>query len=70
MVAVPAAEPQKKPGLSIEPTVEGLLLHVPPVVVTVYVLQLPTHIASGPVIADGVAFTVMVVVTKQPDGNA
>jgi hypothetical protein len=47
-------------------TVALLMLHVPPVVGLLSVVQLPTQTASEPEIAPGDGLTVISVVTKQP----
>jgi hypothetical protein len=46
-----------------------LLLHVPPVVVLLNVVVLPTHTAVMPVIAPGSGLTVIMVEVKQPVPN-
>ncbi len=48
----------------------SLLLHVPPVVASVSVVEKPIHPAKEPAIAIGVGFTVIVVVAVHPDGKA
>lgn len=44
-----------------------LLLHVPPVVVLVNVVDAPAHTLLPPLIAPGAAFTVIVFVAEHPD---
>ena len=66
MVAVPAALPPIKPGLNIVAMPAGLTVHTPPGVVLAKVVVKPTHRPRLPVIAAGPAFTVTIVVTKQP----
>jgi hypothetical protein len=70
MVAVPAATPLTIPVA--EPTVAvvtSLLLHVPPLVLLVKFVVAPVHIVPVPVIAEGNALTVTVVVALQPVGK-
>jgi hypothetical protein len=43
-----------------------LLAHVPPATVLVSVMELPAHTDEGPLIAEGAAFTVTVVIAVQP----
>jgi hypothetical protein len=65
MVAVPPLTAVTTPVLA--PTVATaplLLLQVPPVVVELNVVELPTHTISVPVIAAGVAPTVNTIVVK------
>jgi hypothetical protein len=45
-----------------------LLVHVPPAVPSVNVIEAPTHTLSRPVIADGKGLTVKVVVLMQLEG--
>jgi hypothetical protein len=51
-----------------EPTVAvaPLLLHAPPLVALLSVVEAPAHTCVVPVIADGNGFTVMVAVAVQP----
>jgi hypothetical protein len=55
--------PVEEPTLA---TVALLMLHVPPVVGLLSVVQLPTQTVSVPEMAPGAGLTVMSVVTKQP----
>lgn len=67
MVGQPTAIPVTTPDA--EPTVanEGLLLvQTPPVVASVRVPVVPTHMLVGPAIGAGDAFTVTTWVEKQP----
>ncbi len=50
-------------------TVSVVLLHVPPVVALVSVVEVPVHKASVPPITAGSAFTVVTLVAIQPVGN-
>ena len=59
-VAIPEVEP-------ISAIVLLELVHSPPGVKLINVEDKPVHIADVPEIADGVAFEVMVRVTKQPE---
>ena len=62
-VIMPVAEPT--------PTTAGLLLvHVPPVALLLNVLVWPAHTLAVPVMADGAADTVTVLVAVQPDESA
>jgi len=65
-VAVPALLPPIKPGLNIVAMPGALLVHTPPGVALDKVVVNPTHIPRLPVIAAGPAFTVTIVVVKQP----
>jgi hypothetical protein len=47
-----------------------LLLHVPPAVASAWVTVVPLHNTFGPVIASGVANTVMTALAVQPSGRA
>jgi hypothetical protein len=58
MVTVPAATPQTVPVELIVATEVALLLHTPPEVASVSVVQEPTHTLVAPVIDDGVGVTV------------
>ncbi len=69
MVAVPRLTPVTTPPASTEPTAGRVLLQVPPVVASASEVVLPIHICGLPVIASVGAFTVIVVVAKQPVGN-
>jgi hypothetical protein len=52
------------------PVIEGLLLlQLPPATASVSTVVLPTHTEVTPVIADGLGFTVTVVVVSQPVGK-
>lgn len=69
MFAVPAATPVTIP---VDPTVatnELLLLHAPPVVVSVSVVLSPAQTLAVPPMAAGKLFTVTTVVVAQPSGN-
>jgi hypothetical protein len=67
MVVVPVAIPITTPVLlSIVATDVLVLLHDPPEVALLRVAAEPTHIADGPVIAEGGALTVRVLVIIQP----
>ena len=61
MVAVPFATPVTTPPTTLA-TPGLLLLHVPPVVLSVKVVVAPTHTESVPNIIAAVRFTVTVVV--------
>ena len=64
---MPGAVPQTTPvRLPIAATPELLLLHVPPLVASVSVTQLPVQTLVGPAIADGNALTVTACVAIQP----
>lgn len=58
-IALPVTE-------SIVITVVEVLLHTPPLIVSVYVVAVPAHTGVLPAIAPGVGFTVTSRVTKQP----
>lgn len=60
-VAMPDTMPEAAPTL---PTDGLLLLHVPPLTASVNVIVVPIQSAIVPMIADGDAFTVSVVVTE------
>jgi hypothetical protein len=67
IVADPTAAPFTKPV--VLPTVAipvAELLHVPPVVASANVVELPKHITALPEIADGKGFTVIGLTTKHP----
>lgn len=67
MVAVPALTPPTPPLVAPMVAVEALLvLHVPPVVASVSVVDAPTHTLAVPDMAAGSGLTVTVRVTKQP----
>ena len=51
---------------SIVATVVVLLLHAPPVVISLNVVTSPAHISAGPMINDGKEITFRVVVAEQP----
>lgn len=68
MVAVPAAPPVTVPATTVA-TVVLLLLHTPPVVVSVRAVVSPAHILLVPLIAAGLGFTVNEVVVIQPVGS-
>lgn len=57
------------PVLLTLPAAGLLLLHVPPVGVDANVVVYPVHTVSEPVIAEGVALTVIGFVAMQPVGN-
>ena len=67
---MPVATPVTTPVLpDTEATDEALLLHVPPVEVSVSVVAAPVHTADAPHIAAGSGFTVIIfvlVVVPQP----
>jgi hypothetical protein len=70
MVAVLAATPDTTPVEEpIVAVVTSLLLHVPPLVLLVKFVVAPTHTAAVPVIPDGSALTVTVLVAVQPVGK-
>ena len=70
MSTVPADTPQKSPVvLPIVAMVTSELLHVPPGVGLVSVLQKPIHVAAKPPIGPGNGFTVTTTVVKHPVGN-
>jgi hypothetical protein len=67
-VAVPEATPPTTPVPDITvATLVLLLVHVPPPVLLVKVVELPTHMLVEPAIAAGLAVTVTVAVTRQPE---
>ena len=67
IVAVPADIPLTIPAPARTVATEGLLLvHMPPDVVWLNVVVDPVHADVAPVIADGVALTVSVIVRTQP----
>lgn len=69
MVAVPPLMPETVPDvLPITAMPVLLLLQVPPGVASLRVVVLPWQTLFVPIIADGGADTVTVVVTTQPDG--
>ena len=71
IVAVPPKTPVITPViLSILATLGVLLLHVPPMVVSVSVVVVPWHMIKVPVIGVGSALTVMIFVTKQVEEKA
>ena len=64
MVAVPPETPLKIPVVEpIEATPVAVLLQIPPPKTSLNVVLLPEQILLAPLIAEGVAFTVTVVVT-------
>lgn len=68
MIAVPALTPLTMPVP--EPTVAIavlLLLHAPPVIVSLSVVVAPTHAVADPVIVGGNAFTVTAFIALQPE---
>jgi hypothetical protein len=67
MVAVPAVIPLTIPvaGLTVA-VVVALLLHVPPVVAVTSSVVLPVHRVAVPLMGDGKAYTVTVLVAVQP----
>ena len=69
MVAVPELMPVTMPVPEPIVAISVLLLvHTPPGVESVRAMAVPTQrIVAGPVIADGAAVTVIVLVTLQPD---
>ena len=66
MVAAPAATPVAIPDVPIVATPILLLAHVPPLVVEDRVVVDPAHKEVVPVIAAGIALTVIEVVLAQP----
>jgi len=64
--AIPVTIPEEVPIVA-NPVI--LLLHVPPVVASPSVAEVPTQILFGPVTAAGVVFTVALAVIKHPVGN-
>lgn len=56
--------PLNMPAADIVPVAVLELLHVPPVVVDVSVAVAPVHTDVDPLIADGVGFTVTILVTR------
>lgn len=67
MVAVPAATPVTTPDADpIVAIVTSEIAHVPPEVVFVSVLELPTHAESVPPMTAGNATTVTFMVRRQP----
>ena len=60
MVVLPVVRPLTTPVLPTVATAGLLLLHVPPVVVSVKFMVAPTHTLLGPPMAAGVGSTVMV----------
>lgn len=70
MVTAPGTIPLTNPDVAFTVAVPAsLLLHVPPGVTLVTVPVAPTHTAVVPPIVPGLAYTVTVLVTLQPDGN-
>jgi hypothetical protein len=66
--AVPADTPQVTPPVPAVATAGLLLLHAPPVVVLLSVVQALSHITMVPVIAAGTPLTVNTAAAAQPDG--
>ena len=69
MVTVPPLAPPTPPPLETVPTVAGKLLQVPPLTVLFRVTILPWQTVNVPVMAAGLAFTVIAsvwVVVPQP----
>ena len=69
IVIVPAAIPVTIPVEVTEARLGLLLFQLPPVVVSVKVVLVPVQTVVAPVIAFGVAFTVMGAEAKQPEPN-
>lgn len=68
MITVPFDTPHITPlELPIVATAGLLLLHVPPVLVLVSVVQSPLHTLSEPPIAAGSVFTVTTAVAEHPE---
>ena len=69
-MAVPGDAPVTLPVVETTGATDELLLpHAPPAVVLLSTADRPWQTAEVPVMAPGSEFTVMVLVTKQPDGN-
>ena len=67
MMLVPSATPFTTPV--VEPMVAVavvVLIHVPPATASLRVIVAPTHTALGPVMAVGMVYTAIVVLTLQP----
>jgi hypothetical protein len=64
MVLLPGAVPQLSPALLMAAMAAALLLHAPPAVASVKVVQLLTHILDAPSTGD-IGFTVIALVTWQ-----
>ena len=70
MVAVPGATPVTNPETGLTTATKVLpLVQTPPDVPSLNVSFWPTHNAPAPVIVDGSGFTVIIVVTVQPEPN-
>jgi hypothetical protein len=67
MEAVPAAAPVISPVVALARAVAVLLLlHVPPAVASLRVIDKPEQTADGPVMVEGKALTVTTEVVAQP----
>jgi hypothetical protein len=70
MMEVPQPTPVMKPVVAmIAATLGVLLLHVPPPVPSVSIVEVAEHIVVVPPIGSGLGYTVTVVVMKQPVGK-
>ena len=69
-MAVPPPTPVRMPVVPIVATNILLLPHVPPAVASASVTVVPLHNTFAPVMAAGVANTVMTVLAVQPSGSA
>ena len=69
-MVVPAAKPATMPVLPMLPMPVWLLLQLPPLVVLLRVVVLPSHSAAVPLMAAGDVLTVTVAVVRQPPLNA
>ena len=69
-MAVPVEPPVTKPVVTPTDAMVGvLLLHMPPVVGSVNVVELPAQARNVPAIGAGAGFTVTWLVVKQPPPN-
>ena len=70
ILVVPAARPERMPDADpIVPTATLLLLHVPPVAVSLREVLAPAQTEAMPEMAEGNGSTVSIVVLKQPAAN-
>jgi hypothetical protein len=70
ILAVPAEKPEIIPVVRSAPAISVLLLlHVPVKTASSKVVVVPAHMYLTPVIADGIALTVIIVVDLQPAGS-
>ena len=66
---MPTLNPVTNPDEDTVATLGGVPLHVPPGVVDVRLVLVPTHIPRPPVIPDGPGFTTTTAVAWQPVAN-